>query len=169
MHPLAHMLTGALVGQLAPSPVVAVVGGLLSHLALDAIPHAEGGTFSHVDGSRLRLAAGAPNPHHAGGGLRRPLEMIEAGLELVAGIVALAWLDSRCPGLDLRLVCLGVFGGLIPDLIDQPVERLWGVNVVHPERIHWTVGRRFWLLGILTQVVVAAAAILFLWRAGGCG
>ena len=60
------MLTGALIGQVAPHPVTAVLGGFLSHHLLDAIPHTEGKTFN-------------PQPNAV-----RGAEILEAGLEFGA-------------------------------------------------------------------------------------
>src|SRR3989442_15924941 len=71
MHPLAHMLTGALIGQLAPNPAAAALGGMLSHGVLDFVPHTEGETFGIRTTSLIRL------------------DLIEAGVETIVGAVVL--------------------------------------------------------------------------------
>jgi hypothetical protein len=39
---------------------------------------------------------------------------------------------------------------------------------MHVSRLHFTVTRRFAIVGILTQIVFAGTAALILWRLGGC-
>jgi len=154
MHPLAHMLTGALIGQMAGNPVVAVAGGLVSHVLLDAIPHTEGRTFN----PEARQTPGLLTP-----------DLLEAGLEFVAGAVIVGWLLGGCPAVHGGPVALGILGALLPDLVDQPLERLFQINLLHIRGLHWTVARRHALWGILTQLAVAGTAGLALWRAAGCG
>ncbi|MDR7522658.1 MAG: hypothetical protein QN168_09370 [Armatimonadota bacterium] len=150
MHPLAHILTGALVGQTGPSPAAAALGGLLSHLALDAIPHTDAETFGTASRRGLRP------------------DLIEAGLELLVGTAVLVWLVVACPGAQALRVGLGALGGLAPDLIALLTLRFVGADMAHPPRLHWAVARRRWVWGVLTQAIVAAAAGLLLWRASGC-
>jgi hypothetical protein len=145
------MLAGALIGQLSPSALVAFAGGFASHLALDAVPHTEGETFGFEGGRLLRA------------------DVLEAGFELAAGAAILVWLVARCPGADGALIAVGVLAGLVPDLIDHPAERLLGKTFLHPQRLHWTVGRRHWVWGVLAQVAVIGLALWGLWRLAGCG
>lgn len=152
MHPFAHMITGALVGQLTGTPLGAAGGGLLSHALLDAIPHTEGRTFRAEGGQRARLFSP---------------EIIEAGLELVGAALAIVWI-TRCPAADGRLIALGTLAAILPDAIDQPLERLRGIRVLHIRGWHWTVTRGHAVWGILTQVAVAAAGGLALLRLAGC-
>ncbi len=141
MHPLAHMLAGALVGQAAGTPAAGIVGGIASHYLLDVVPHTEGFTP----------------------------DLIEAGVEAVVGIAALAWMVARCPQASGVQIGAGALGGLLPDLVDVPLKWLTGVTVLHVRSLHWTVRRRHAFWGILTQVAVIAAAAVGLWRLAGCG
>lgn len=182
MHPLAHMLTGGAIGQLAPSPALALIGGFLSHFALDIIPHTEGSTF------RQRPA---PNPvtvwkplGQQGAQVWRPslkrrslselrmnvlrADIIEAGVEFAAGVLVIGWLVGNCLGVKALSVGLGALGGILPDLIDLPFERIAGIVFFHPPGLHWTVRRRNAAWGILTQVAAAGVAAAYLWRAAGC-
>lgn len=151
MHPLAHMLTGALIGQVAPHPATAVLGGFFSHHLLDAIPHTEGKTFN-------------PQPDAALGA-----EIVEAGLEFGAGILILTWLIGNCDGSKPLPIVLGSLAALLPDLVDLPLRTLFGINLLHVPGLHWTVQRRHAAWGILTQMAVAGTAIVSVWRASGCG
>lgn len=152
MHPLAHMMAGALIGQLSGNPAVAVGGGLLSHFVLDVVPHTEGRTFR----SEPRQSASLFTP-----------ELMEAGVEFVFGAIIIAWI-ARCAAADARLIALGALGALLPDLIDQPLDRLLGITLLHVRQLHWTVARRHALWGILTQLAVAGAAGFTLWAAARC-
>lgn len=151
MHPLAHMLTGAVIGEVAPSPTTAFFGGLLSHFVLDAIPHAEGETFKEQPSSGF----GA--------------EFIEAGLEFFAGVLIVGWVASTCHAVKPLSVGLGTLAALLPDFIDLPLKMFFGITILHARGLHWTVKRRNAIWGILTQVAVAGGAAAYLWRASGCG
>lgn len=151
MHPLAHILTGALIGQVAPTPAASFLGGVASHFLLDVIPHAEGDTFRQ-------------DPK-AGPGV----ELIEAAVELAVGVGAVAWLAGQCTSARVLSLGLGILGGLLPDLIDFPLDTFWGVTILHRRRWHWTVQRRHAALGILTQVVMIGVAAGGLWLTAGCG
>lgn len=151
MHPFAHVLVGAVIGQMTHHPAAAALGGLVSHTVLDALPHTEGATFRDRPG---------PN--------RFP-ELIEAGIEAAAGLAAVAWVVRTCPGAQTLSVAAGVLGAMAPDLIDQPLLMFFGVRVLHIPSLHWTVLRRYAVWGILTQVALAGFAALVLWRAAGCG
>ena len=150
MHPLAHMLTGALIGQAAPNPVTAVLGGFFSHHLLDAIPHTEGKTFN-------------PQPDAALGA-----ELIAAGLQCAAGTLMLIWLIGNCDGANPLPIVLGSLAALLPDFVDLPLRTLFGISLLHVPGLHWTVQRRHAVWGLLTQMAVAGAAIVALWRGSGC-
>jgi hypothetical protein len=149
MNPLAHMLAGAAVGQLSPGGPWAFAGGVLSHELLDAIPHAEGETFGLRGISLLRV------------------DVLEAGAEVFVGAALLWRLAVACPGARTDLVVLGALGGLLPDLVDIPLHALWGKMILHVRRLHWTVGRKHAVLGILAQMVSAGVAGALLWY-GSC-
>ncbi len=152
MHPLAHMMAGALIGQLVGHPAAALGGGLASHALLDVIPHTEGRTFKAEGSPRGRLVS----PEH-----------LEAGVEFVAAALAIAWI-TRCPAADGRLIALAALAAILPDIVDQPLERLRGIRLLHVRRWHWTVARRHALWGILTQLVIAGGAGLALLKLTGC-
>ncbi len=151
MHPLAHVLAGALVGQAAGTPAAGMVGGIVTHYLLDAVPHTEGVTYRGKEVSGLTP------------------DLIEAGVEAVAGIAVLAWMVTRCPQASAVQIGSGVLGGLLPDLVDVPLRWLTGVTILHMRSLHWTVRRRHAVWGILTQVAVIAASAFGLWRLTGCG
>jgi hypothetical protein len=166
VHPLAHLLVGALVGAVAPHPGASLLGGIASHLALDFVPHTEEETFTRGRrrGFRLQIA-------HENGGrrhLRLTPGLILAGCELVAGVLIVVWLITRCHGLGPWSVGLGALGGILPDLVDAPAHLLLRVRLMHIPKMHWTVTRRYALWGILTQVAAAGVAAALLWKLGGC-
>src|SRR3989442_12941539 len=145
MHPLAHMLTGALIGQLAPNPAAAAFGGLLSHGVLDFIPHTEGETF------RIRTTS-----------LIRP-DLIEAGVETIVGAVLLWQIGSGCTAARAEHLAIGAVAALLPDLVDVPLKQFFGVTIFHVRRLHWTVQSKHAVWGILTQAVTVGGAASLLW------
>lgn len=137
---------------MAASPAVAAGGGLLSHFVLDLIPHTEGRTF-RTD-SRKSESLFSP-------------DLIEAGLELLCGALFIAWL-SRCPAAHASRIALATLAALLPDLIDQPLNRLFQIQVLHASGLHWTVTRRHAVWGILTQLAVVGAGGLALLKLAHC-
>ena len=167
MHPLAHLLVGAIVGAVAPNPGLSLLGGIASHVVLDAVPHTEEETFTRGRRRGYRLVIVEDGAHRRR--LRLTPGLIVAGFELLAGILILALLITRCHGLSPWSVGLGAFGGILPDLVDAPAHVLFRIRLMHLSKLHWTVTRRYALWGILTQVALAGGAAALLWRIGGCG
>ena len=167
MHPLAHLLVGAVVGAVAPHPAASLLGGIASHVVLDAVPHTEEETFTRGRrrGYRLDVVQDSARRRH----LKVTPGLIMAAFELLAGILIIAWLVTRCDGLSPWAVGLGALGGILPDLVDAPAHLLFRIRLMHVSKLHWTVTRRYALWGVLTQVAAAGAAALFLPRIGGCG
>ncbi len=149
MNPLAHMLAGAALGQASPGAPWAIAGGVLSHELLDAIPHTEGETFGLREISLLRA------------------DVIEAGVEVLVGAALLWRLIVVCSGARADLIALGALGGLLPDLVDIPLQAVWGRMILHVRRLHWTVGRQHAVFGILMQIVTAGVSGALLWF-GSC-
>jgi hypothetical protein len=149
MNPLVHMLAGAALGQASPGGSWALLGGVLSHEILDAIPHAEGETFGLRGTSLLRI------------------DVLEAGAEVLVGAALLWRLTVTCSGTRADLIALGALGGLLPDLVDIPLQAAWGKMILHVRRLHWTVGRQHAVLGVLTQIVTGGVAGALLWF-GSC-
>ncbi len=145
MNPLAHMLAGALIGQVSSSAPWAVAGGIASHALLDATPHAEGETFGMQSQSLLRP------------------DIVEAGIEAMVGIVVLWRLTISCPAARADLVTFGALGGLLPDLVDIPLKATIGRTILHVRSLHGTVRRKHAAWGILAQVVTAGSAAILLW------
>jgi hypothetical protein len=150
MHPLAHMLTGALIGQVAPTPLVGWGGGLASHYLLDAVPHTEAETFDGCSASVRRVA------------------LVEAAMEVIVGGAFLLWLVARCPGARPAAIGLGVLGALLPDLVDVPLRYVLDISPLHAATPHRTAPRAQLLWGIAAQVAVAGGTALALWRVGRC-
>lgn len=165
MHPLAHLLVGAAVGAIVP-PDASLFVGIASHVVLDAVPHTEEETFTRGRRRGYRLSVVEDGTH------RRRLVLtpglILAGCELIIGTIVVAWFAARCQGLNPWAVGLGAFGGVLPDLVDAPAHLLFRIRLMHVSKLHFTVTRRFALVGILTQIVFAGAAAAMLWRLGGC-
>ncbi len=162
------MLTGALIGQVVPTPALALAGGFVSHLVLDAIPHTDGATFEpRRDPGENGVTSVKWSVAELVRHLLRP-DILEAGLEFFVGVLILGWMIDNCPEIRALSVVLGVFAALVPDFIGPPLERFCRVNI-HPAGLHWTVARRHAVWGILTQVAVAGLAGWMFWRIGGCG
>jgi len=93
-----HVLTGAVVGAMAPSVPAAVAAGVASHFALDAVPH-----FGVPDRYFMRLA-------------------VPDGL---VGLAAIAVVAARTPADRRGRVLAGIVGACLPDM-DKPSRQFFG-------------------------------------------
>jgi hypothetical protein len=132
-----HVLSGAVVGLLAPSVPAAVAAGVASHFLLDAVPH-----FGVDDEHFMALA-------------------VPDGL---MGLATIAVLATRAPR-DRRVRMLaGVFGACLPDM-DKPGRQFFGRSPFPAAVDRWHAGiqsesvRRF-----PVEVSAAALSVLALVR-----
>lgn len=165
MNPLAHVLAGALIGQVAPGPLSALAGGVLSHYVLDAIPHVDSGNSARIDNRNGGAGQGSA---YANARPRLSWPLVEAGAEAALGVGLLVLLVRTCPAATVRPIALGVAGALAPDLIDQPLNMLFGITVVHPRRLHSQLPVRHAAWGLAAQAAIIIAAAWGLWRTAGC-
>lgn len=125
-----HVLSGAVMGLLAPSVPAAVAAGVASHFCLDAVPH-----FGVDDEHFMRLA-------------------VPDGL---VGLAAIALLATRASRGRRALLLAGVFGACLPDM-DKPSQQFFGRSPFPAALDRWHAGiqsesvRRF-------PVELAAAAL----------
>lgn len=125
-----HVLSGAVVGLLAPSVPAAVGAGAVSHFCLDVVPH-----FGVDDAHFMRLAV--------------PDGLV--GLSTIAVLAATAPADRR-----VRMLA-GVLGACLPDM-DKPSRQFFGRSPFPTALDRWHAGiqsesvRRF-------PVEIAAAAL----------
>jgi hypothetical protein len=93
-----HVLSGAVIGALAPDVETALVRGFVSHFVLDAIPH-----WGTAPEDMLRVA-------------------VPDGL---VGLVAIAAVGRAASPARRVAVLAGVFGACLPD-VDKPAELFFG-------------------------------------------
>ena len=92
-----HVLTGALVGHVAPGPASAFVAGVVSHVALDVVPHwGDEATF-------LRVAV----------------------VDGLVGLTTMAVIAARTPRERRRRAVAGMLGACAPDA-DKPSTLFFG-------------------------------------------
>ncbi len=96
-----HVLSGALVGAVAPGPASAFVAGVASHFLLDAVPHWGGVSFE---------------------------EMVPVGVrDGLVGLAAMGLLTARTPRHRRIRVFAGMSGAAFPDL-DKPSQLFFGAS-----------------------------------------
>jgi hypothetical protein len=133
-------MAGALVGRLVPHPLLALLGGMVAHAALDAIPHTDGDTFQPLNRRGVAFDLGT------------------AAVEMAGGLAAVAWIVQGNTPEGMLAIWAGVLGGMLPDIVDFPLERLTGRQILHISRTHAAVGRERAVAGVLTQLAVVALA-----------
>lgn len=94
-----HVLSGALVGAVAPGPASAFVIGVGSHIALDVVPH-------------------WGDPDH-------DVFMKVAVVDGLVGLAAMAAVAAACPPAARRRVVAGMLGACFPDA-DKPCTEFVG-------------------------------------------
>ncbi|MCS6862077.1 MAG: hypothetical protein NZT92_17370 [Abditibacteriales bacterium] len=146
-----HLLTGALIGQATGNYPLAFACGVMSHFALDGIPHTEPSTFLQ-------------DPHACW-----KWNVRVAVVDVLLGLALLCYLlpHASHPG----IAAWGALGAVFPDLVSNiPLwqKRIWNTWWGRPflkfhAWIHYSIPRRYWPLGILTQVATVAV-VLCLWK-----
>ena len=101
-----HVLSGALVGRVAPGPTAAFGLGVLSHFVLDAIPH-----WGNKGDIRDNLGVAVPD-----------------GL---IGLSTMAWVVAITAPEDRVRVLAGMAGACLPDL-DKPTTVFFGGSPFPP-------------------------------------
>lgn len=149
-----HAFTGAAIGVAVGNPALAFVGGVVSHFILDRIPHTDPGTWHFDEPFPFKMHAGDMAIGLA------DLSVTFYGLLLLAGEAPIAAAGPL----------LGVFGGVLPDIIGLSplflpklatlpiMQRFY--DFVH--RYHYTARPHQWALGIATQAVVTVGAVWYL-------
>ncbi|HEY1074901.1 MAG TPA: hypothetical protein VGE59_04410 [Patescibacteria group bacterium] len=155
---IAHVLVGGAVGVVTGNPLAALVAGTASHFAMDLIPHLDHPPYAPKD--------------KKGDVIFSQAIYVQAFCDVIiaATIVCILWY-SWFDFSTLHPFAWGAFGGFLPDLIDnvpfwnKPFRKSWFGSRFHRfhDAIHhvWTKTfpmHRYWLLGILTQVVAVVIA-----------
>jgi hypothetical protein len=159
---IAHVLIGGAVGVATGNPVAAFVGGVASHFVADMTPH-------------LDVPPSAPRTKD-GQLVWTPQIWIQVFIDIgLAGLISLGLWHSFFGFPKLSPFILGAFGGIFPDLVDnvpfwsKKLHRLPGFkqfslfhNGTHRLWEDRFSMRRYYLLGIITQVVAVTLSLLSL-------
>lgn len=157
----AHFVIGGAVGVATGDPVAALVAGVASHFVADMVPHLDVPPSAvDKDGKLIGMT---------------PYIWTQV---LVDGFLALAvtgWLwTSQYSFPELSPFVLGALGGFLPDLVDNVPfwkdkfrsTRFGAIFHMFHEWTHKWRHRfpmqRFWLLGLVTQVVAVTIALTLL-------
>ncbi len=152
----AHVAVGSAVGLVTGNPVAGFLFGWISHHIADATPHSDAGSV----GANVESVMAD----------QKVLRMVFVDIFLAAAIFILFALKTD----RNTLVLWGALGGAFPDLVDNcpfwsPVLRNYFpfnlFHIVH-ETVHFTIlNKKYFYLGMLTQVLFIAASLyyLFFW------
>lgn len=154
-----HFLVGGAVGVITGNPYAAVAAGFVSHFVCDAIPH-------------LDVSPDAPRKDDEDI-IFTPALWGQVWVDGLVGIAVALYFWGRLDSFSLVSPFIwGAFGGFLPDLIDnvpfwnQGFRATWFGKTFH--RIHESTHelwqklfpmRRFWWLGVITQLVTVALAV----------
>jgi len=149
-----HLLIGAVIGSIFSSWPPVVIIAFLSHYILDAIPHTEVSTFRPIK-ERKDL-------HSV-----RSIDYIAAAIDIVLGLILVIYLTLRSGEYSLPL--LGAFIAVAPDIDNFP---LWYRSTCNwpvfkqlyqfHRAIHFDLPTKYWLIGIIAQLIIIGAAIWLL-------
>jgi|SRR5215212_524311 len=139
-----HLLTGAAIAVAVPQPELSLTLAFLSHFILDMVPHTEPGTFL----SQTRTEPTIPSK----------IEIKWAALDFFLGLLILGFLFFWLKNVFLWL---GGFLAVLPDLIDNipywhQIRKFFVFKQLHRfhSRLHFTLNKKYWPWGILTQFVL---------------
>lgn len=148
-----HVAVGAAVGYLSKNPALGFAAGFISHHLIDAVPHTDGGSLNVFVGNFAKD--------------KRILTIVAVDMIILLGI---AWLAFGLHGFNQNMIW-GMFGGALPDLIDNmpfwapKLRKVFPTNYYHRlhEFLHFTItNQKYFLVGILTQVILILAAFKLL-------
>ena len=158
----AHFIVGAAVGVATGNPYAGFVAGVVSHFVVDTIPHFD-----------VPLSAAHDQDDNL---VFTPALWTQVLVDGIVGLVVLAWLWGYLDTFSLvSPVLWGALGGFFPDLIDnvpfwnKAFRRTRFGTAFH--RFHdsthaaWKKTfpmKRFWWLGILTQLVTIIISLNYL-------
>ena len=150
----AHVAIGSAVGLATGNPVAAFLFGWLFHHVADATAHSDlGSVGAKID----NLLSDKKN-----------LKMVFADIVVAIIIFIIFTLKSD----RNALVFWGALGGMFPDLVDNSplwspiIRKYFPFNYFHliHETVHFTITiKKYFWLGILTQVVAVTASLLYLY------
>lgn len=163
-----HAVTGAAIGALVQSPILAFIFGFISHHILDSIPHFDQGSFYMEKDRGPKWAGTKYNWDKPEFKVKRDWAVLYADW-FIAGIIAL-YIAIHLPiGRWLPLIC-GALGGLLPDIMD--VSPWWGDKfrktrfgaAFHKFHcfFHWPLSMRYLHIGLITQVIISSIDLWFI-------
>ncbi|HPM27793.1 MAG TPA: hypothetical protein PLX55_01330 [bacterium] len=143
----SHAIVGSAVGSLVENPALALLLGVLSHHLLDFIPHLDAGSFMKKANWRSK----------------KFLTYLFFDLALGTFVVYWLWRDAGYAS----IILWGALGGVLTDVIDNnpwastlrclPFFKQY--HFVH-KKVHHTVKKEAWLLGVVTQIVLIVLSII---------
>lgn len=149
-----HLLVGAVIGSLFSSWPPVIIIAFLSHYILDAIPHTESSTFRPIEERR--------DPKFV-----TNTDYIAAAIDITLGLIVVIYLSLR--GREYFLPFLGALVAAAPDIDNFPLwyrathnwpvfKQLYGLH----NFIHFDLETKYWLVGLLIEIVICGAAIWWL-------
>lgn len=149
-----HLLVGAVIGSLFSSWPPIIIIAFLSHYILDAIPHTEVSTFRSIEERR--------DPDSV-----KKIDYIAAAIDIVLGLVVVIYLTMR--GGEYFLPLLGALVAAAPDIDNFPLwyrathnwpvfKQLYKFHTA----IHFDLSTKYWLIGIIIEIVICGVSIWWL-------
>ncbi len=149
-----HILTGAVIGSLFSSWPAVVVIAFLSHYILDAIPHTEVSTFRPIEERK--------DPNSV-----KTIDYIIAGIDIVIGFGILIYLLSFRD--NYVLVIIGALIASVSDIDNLPIWYRYSCNLPVFKQlyrfhtaIHFDLKTKYWLIGLIVEIIKIGAAIWLL-------
>lgn len=163
-----HLIVGAAVGITTKNPALGFVASFLVHHAIDALPHFDQGSFYTLKAGAAYLGKEREEVPRLGFSKRDWMMLL---IDWTVGGSVLLFLLWKLP-VDLWTPLVsGVFGGLLPDIIDS--SPLWSkklrakvraISHYHQFHIffHWTVAQNEAIFGFATQIAIIAVSLWYL-------
>lgn len=161
-----HAIVGGALGSATGNPYAGFIFGVASHHILDAIPHFDQGTFYNKRNKPNYIKPPAEDILFRFS--RRDWLVLFIDWS-IAGALFLIIFSTQ--SLNWVSLLSGVFGGLLPDIIDSsPLwsqklrEKNWLIARYHSfhKFFHWTVPQNHIFLGITTQIIAGIISVSYL-------
>jgi len=147
-----HLSVGAAIGTATGNPALGFFAGLVSHFAMDALPHFDAGSLGGDSDNIFKNRKAS----------------IFVSIDIFLGIFLIIILFCRNNNLG---IFWPILGATLPDIIDDSpfwskyIRKVFPLNYLHKihEKVQFTVTvkKNFWL-GILTQLILIAASLIYI-------
>jgi hypothetical protein len=158
---VTHAVVGGAVASLFPShPIIAFFAGFFSHFILDAIPHWDYKILSSYANPDISTTSEVTKVDKYFG-----FDLLRIGADVLLGVLIILFVWHPTTLVQLEILALGVFGGILPDFLQFVYTRFPHQPMILVQKFHDLMHLKSKLddklfLGAFLQIIVMVCVIL---------